>query len=311
MEVRDVLIVGGGISAHTAALYTARASMKPLVLSGFEPDQLSLTTLVENFPGFPDGIMGPELVENAKKQARRFGAEYVQEVAESVKKTPNGFEVVAGGKTFAGRTLIISTGASARMLNIPGEKEFLGRGLSTCATCDAALYKNKIAIVIGGGDSAMEESLALYKFASKITLVHRRNAFRASKIMQDRVRSLKDRISVVWNAIPVEVQGQKFVTGLKVKDAGTGKETVLSADGVFLAIGHNPNTGFLKGFLDLDANGYVKVQGVKTSVPGVFAAGDVMDPVYRQAVTSAGTGCMAALEAEKFIEHLKAAGQYA
>ncbi len=309
-SIREVIIIGGGISAHTAAVYTARASLKPLVICGEKPDQLSLTTLVENFPGFPQGIMGPDLVQNAKEQAKRFGAEYISETVVSVKKVAKGFEVKIADQTYVGRTLIISTGADARITGIPGEKEFFGRGVSTCAVCDAALYRNKTAVVIGGGDSAMEETMALYKFAKKITIIHRRDAFKASQIMQDRVLKLTDKISVLWNAAPVQVTGEKLVTGLKVKDVNSGKETTLPTDGVFLAIGHIPNTKFLNGLVELNEEGFIKTQGVKTSVEGIFAAGDVMDPRYKQAITSAGTGCQAALEAEWYLEKLQAEGKY-
>ncbi len=309
--IRNVIIIGGGISAHTAAVYTARASLQPLVLSGETPDQLSLTTLVENFPGFPEGVMGPDLIVNAREQAKKFGAEYKSTRVVSVKKIKEGFEVkTSDDETFQGRTLIISTGASARTTGIPGEKQFFGRGVSTCAVCDAALYRNKEAIVIGGGDSAMEETMALYKFAKKVTIVHRRDEFKASQIMQDRILALKDKIHVMWNSAPVEVTGDKFVKGLKVKDVKTGKETLIPADGVFLAIGHIPNTDFLKGLIALDENGFIKAKGVVTSVPGIFAAGDVMDPRYKQAITSAGTGCQAALEAEWYLEKLQAQGKF-
>ncbi|MEK6902403.1 MAG: thioredoxin-disulfide reductase [archaeon] len=309
--MRNVIIIGGGISAHTAAIYTARASLNPLVLSGETPDQLSLTTLVENFPGFPEGVMGPDLIVQTREQAKKFGAEYKSTRVTSVKKIKEGFEVkTSDDETFQGRTLIISTGASARLTNIPGEKQFFGRGVSTCAVCDAALYRNKEAVVIGGGDSAMEESMALYKFAKKVTIVHRRDEFKASQIMQDRVLGLKDKISVLWNTVPIEVQGEKFVKGLKVQDVNTKKESIIPADGVFLAIGHIPNTDFLKGLIDLDQNGFVKGKGVLTSVPGIYAAGDVMDPRYKQAITSAGTGCQAALEAEWYLEKLQAEGKF-
>ncbi|MFH0969911.1 MAG: thioredoxin-disulfide reductase [Candidatus Diapherotrites archaeon] len=302
MNARNVIIIGGGISAHTAAVYAARASLNPLVISGETPDQLSLTTLVENFPGFPDGVMGPDLIDRAREQAKKFGAEYVMETVISISKFDNGFEVKTNENSYMGKTIILSTGASARTTSIKGEKEFFGRGVSTCAVCDAALYRNKTAIVIGGGDSAMEESMALSKFASHVTIVHRRDSFRASQIMQNRVLGMKDKISVVWNAVPIEVLGGKQVTGVKIRDIITKKEKIIPADGVFLAIGHIPNTSFLKGFVDLDSAGYIKVDGVKTSQSGVFAAGDVMDPRYRQAITSAGTGCKAALEAEWFLE---------
>lgn len=310
--IRDVIIIGGGISAHTAAVYTARASLSPLVISGEKVDQLSLTTSVENFPGFPDGIQGPDLVLNAKLQAKKFGAEYVEGRAVKIKKVSNGFEVVTSDSTkkFIGRTIILCTGADARLTNIQGEKEFFGRGVSTCAVCDAALYRNKTAVVIGGGDSAMEESLALYKFAKKIYIIHRRGEFKASQIMQNRVLALKDKIEVIWNALPVQVMGEKFVKAVRIRDVSTGKETTLNTDGFFLAIGHIPNTDFLKGFVDLDEQGYIKVNGVATSQQGVFAAGDAMDPRYKQAITSAGSGCKAALEAEWLIEKMKAEKKY-
>ncbi len=308
---RDVIIIGGGISAHTAAVYTARASLSPLIISGEKVDQLSLTTSVENFPGFPDGIQGPDLVSNAKKQAQNFGAEYIEGRAIKIKKVSNGYEVTTSEeKKFIGRTIILCTGADARTTNIPGEKEFFGRGVSTCAVCDAALYRNKTAVVIGGGDSAMEESLALYKFAKKIFIIHRRDEFKASKIMQERVLALKDKIEVIWDSVPVQVLGEKFVKAVKIKNIKTNKEIEIPTDGFFLAIGHIPNTDFLKGFVDLDEHGFIRVNSVSTSQPGVFAAGDVMDPRYKQAITSAGSGCKAALEAEWFIESLKANGKY-
>ncbi|MEK6970265.1 MAG: FAD-dependent oxidoreductase [archaeon] len=299
------------MSAHTAAIYTARASLHPLVLSGASPDQLRLPPLVVNFPGFPDGINGPDLVDNAKKQAQRFGAEYKSAHVSSLKTIDGGFEVVTSeNETFQGRTIILCTGASARLTGIPGEKQFFGRGVSTCAVCDAALYKGKTAIVIGGGDSAMEETNALYKFANKVYIVHRRDSFKASQIMQDRVLKLTDKVSVLWNSAPVEVTGEKFVKGLKIKDVNTGMESLIPTDGVFLAIGHIPNTSFVKGLVELTEEGFVRGNGVKTSVPGIFAAGDVMDPRYKQAITSAGTGCQAALEVEWYLERLQAEGKY-
>jgi thioredoxin reductase (NADPH) len=307
---RDVIIIGGGISAHTAGVYVARANYKPLVLSGTGLDQLSLTSDVENFPGFPDGILGPDLVKDAKKQAQKFGAEYVGEDVTSVKKVAGGFSVESKKRMYRGRTVIICTGASARKLGIPGEDDFFGKGVSTCAVCDAPFFKDKEVVVVGGGDSAMEETLALYKFASKITLVHRKDSFRASNIMQDRVLSLQDKVNVVWNSTLTKVLGDTFITGVVIKDLRSGKEKKLACGGMFLAIGHVPNTGFLNGLLELDEQGYIRVNGVHTSEPGVYAAGDVMDHVYRQAITSAGTGCMAALEAEKYLEELQAKGNY-
>ena len=309
--IHDVIIIGGGIAAHTAALYTARASLNPMVISGTGLDQLSLTTLVENYPGFPDGILGPDLIKNCKEQAKKFGAEYIEENVDSIKKNNGYFEVGTGKKKFQTRTVIISTGASARRLNIPGEDKYFGRGVSTCAICDSALFRNKVAVVVGGGDSAMEESLALYKFATKITIVHRRNKFKASKIMQNRVFKLKDKINIIWDSEIVGVLGDKFVTGVKIKNVKTGKESMIKCDGMFLAIGHVPNTKIFKGVVKLDKAGYVITdKRSRTNVDGIFAAGDVQDYIFKQAITSAGTGCQAAIEAEKYLENLKATGKY-
>ncbi|MBI2629283.1 thioredoxin-disulfide reductase [Candidatus Pacearchaeota archaeon] len=311
-QIHDVIIIGGGIAAYTAALYTARANLKPIILCGVEPDQLSLTTLVENWPGFEDGILGPELIENSKKQAEKFGAKCIQEAAESFSIEKKYFEIKTSENSFKTKTLIIATGASARKLNIPGENKYFGRGVSTCAVCDAALYRNKDAIVIGGGDSAMEESLALYKFAKKVTIIHRRNKFRASKIMQDRIFKLKDKIDIIWDSEVIEVLGNgKSVTGVKIKNLKTNKISEIKTDGIFLAIGHIPNTKIFQGKIKLDNHGYLltdKLSG--TNIPGIYAAGDVQDPVFKQAITSAGTGCQAALQAEKYLEKLKAEGKY-
>ncbi|MEK6922360.1 MAG: thioredoxin-disulfide reductase [Nanoarchaeota archaeon] len=312
MEINNVVVIGGGIAAHTAALYTSRASLNPIVISGIEPDQLSLTTKVENYPGFPEGILGPELVENCKKQAIKFGAKYIEENAESFSKNNKLYEIKANNQIFKARTVIIATGASARTLKIPGEDKYFGRGISTCAVCDAALFRNKEVIVIGGGDSAMEESLALHKFANKITIIHRRDKFRASKIMQDRIFKLSDKISIKWNSIVTEVLGDgKFVTSVKIKDINANNESEMKCQGVFYAIGHNPNTKIFNNLIELDEEGYIKTdKRVNTNLPGVFAAGDVQDRIYKQAITSAGAGCKAAIEAEKYIENLKAAGGY-
>ncbi|MDP3917475.1 MAG: thioredoxin-disulfide reductase [Nanoarchaeota archaeon] len=310
--MRDVIIIGGGISSHTAALYTARASLKPLVISGPELDQLSLTTSVENFPGFPDGIQGPDLINNAKKQAQKFGAEYIEGLVDSFEVNENKFIVGVKDKKYEGRTIIICTGASARKLGIPGEDKYFGRGVSTCAVCDAALYGGKDVVVIGGGDSAMEESLALYKFAKKITIVHRKDTFNASKIMQDRVLKLTDKINVMWDTSVTEVLGDgKFVTGVKTKNIKTNEESELKVDGMFLAIGHIPNAKIFEGKIDLDEHGYIITDKLsRTNIEGVYAAGDVQDPIFSQAVTSAGTGCQAAIQAERRIENLKAKGEY-
>ena len=309
--MEDVIIIGGGIASHSAAVYTSRAKLKTIVICGFEPDQLSLTTLVENYPGFPEGVLGPELIRNTRKQAEKFGAKYVEAVVTGFEIKKDGYEVKAEGKTYKSETIIISTGAKPRRLDIPGENKYFGRGVSTCAVCDAALYKNKIAVVVGGGDSAMEEALALVKFTSKVYIVHRRDEFRASKIMQDRVLKLKNNIEIIWDSAPTEVLGNKFVEAVKIKNLKTNKETTLKADGMFLAIGHIPNTEIFKGKVELDELGFIKTdRKMHTSLPGVFSAGDVQDHVYKQAVTSAGTGCVAALEAEWHIEKLKAEGKY-
>ena len=310
--MREVIIVGGGIAAHTAALYTARASLKPLVISGHDLDQLSLTTVVENYPGFPDGIMGPDLVKNAKKQAKKFGAEYTEGLVDSFTKKKGHFEVGVGKKKYNGRTIIFSTGASARRLGIPGEDKYFGKGVSTCAVCDAALYGGKTAVVAGGGDSAMEEALALYKFAKKVIIIHRRDELRASKIMQDRVLKLKDKIEVMWDTVITEVLGDgKFLTAVKVKNVKTKKEKEIKCDGMFLAVGHIPNTKMVEGKIDLDENGYIITDKKSTtSIDGIYAAGDCQDPIFKQAVTSAGTACQAAIQAERYIENLKATGKY-
>lgn len=300
---RDLIIIGGGIAAHTAALYASRASLKPLVLSGSraELDQLSLTGVVENYPGFPEGVKGPKLIEDCKKQAQKFGAEYIYDKIKSIKKNKSGFEIT-GNKKYTAKAVIISTGASPRRLGIKGEKEYWGKGVSACATCDAPLYKNKTAVVIGGGDSAMEESLALIKFTKKVYLIHRRDKFRASKIMQSRVMKQKGKIEIIFDTEAVEVLGDKLVTSLKVKNRKTGKEKKIKTDGVFYAIGHIPNTSMVKGVVKLDKMGYITTDKFgKTNVDGLYAAGDVQDPVFKQAITSAGTGCMAALNSEKFI----------
>ena len=272
-EIRDVIIIGGGISAHTAALYTARAKLNPLVLSGHDPDQLSLTTTVENFPGFPDGIMGPVLVENTRKQAQKFGAEYEGVYVDSFEKKKDYFELGSNDRKFRGRTVIISTGASPRLLGIPGEDVYFGKGVSTCAVCDAALYKGKEVVLVGGGDSAMEEAMALYKFADKVTLVHRRDALRASKIMQDRIFKLKDKVNIKWDTGVEEVMGDgKFVTGVKVKNLKTGQEAEIKADGFFLAIGHIPNTKIFEKKIKLDEMGYIITdKRAHTNVEGVYA----------------------------------------
>jgi thioredoxin reductase (NADPH) len=303
--VRKVVILGTGPAGLTAAIYTARANLQPLVIEGNEPGgQLTLTTEVENFPGFPEGIMGPELMDNMRAQAKRFGTEFRSGWATSVDLSSRPFKItVDGSEVIEAEAVIISTGASAKLLGVPNEREYMGRGVSTCATCDGFFYTGKKVLVVGGGDSAMEEGNFLTKFA-QVTVVHRREEFRASKIMQDRARA-NPKVSWELNVSPVEVlaDGSNFVA-LKVRDNNTGEERSLAADGMFVAIGHTPNTGFLGGQLQTDANGYLvtKPGSSETNIPGVFACGDVQDHKYRQAVTAAGSGCMAALDCERFLE---------
>jgi thioredoxin reductase (NADPH) len=304
--MEKVVILGTGPAGLTAAIYLARANMNPVVIEGNQPGgQLTLTTEVENFPGFVDGIMGPELMDNMRKQAERFGAEFKRGwvTAVDLAKKPLTLQVDGLGEIQT-EALILSTGASARLLNIPGEKENIGRGVSTCATCDGFFFRGKKVIIVGGGDSAMEEANFLTKFASEVTIVHRRDELRASKIMQDRAKG-NNKISWGLNKVPLEVLSDGLkVTGLKVRDNETGNEEVFQTDGIFVAIGHTPNTAFLSGQIDTDETGYINVipGTTETNIPGVFACGDVQDRKYRQAITAAGTGCMAALDAERYLE---------
>ncbi len=301
--MEEVVILGTGIAGCTAAIYSARAALKPLVVSGEQDGgQLTLTTDVENFPGFPEGIQGPELVERAKKQAEKFGARFETDICESLSKVEGGFELsFMTGKKVQAKSVIIATGASARWLGLESEKKFQGRGVTTCATCDGAFFKDKEVIVIGGGDSAMEEALFLTKFCTKVTVIHRRDTLRASKIMQEKAKK-NPKISFIWDSGIEEVLGDKFMTGVKLKNLKTGVVSDFKADGMFLAIGHIPNTKFIKGVLDLDSKGYlVANKEMHTSIPGVFAAGDVQDLRFRQAITAAGSGCMAGMEAEKYL----------
>lgn len=304
------IIVGTGPAGLTAAIYLARANLNPLVIEGPQPGgQLTTTTDVENFPGFPDGIMGPELMDNMRKQAERFGAEFRTGWVNSVDASSRPFKLqVEGIGELVTDTLIISTGASAKYLGIPGEQENIGRGVSTCATCDGFFFRGKEIIVIGGGDSALEEAGFLTKFATKVSLVHRREELRGSKIMQDRVRS-NEKVEMVLNRTPLEVllDENGIVSGLKVRNNATNEEEIINASGVFVAIGHHPNTGFVKGLVDTDENGYIVVKPgtSETNIPGIFACGDVQDTRYRQAITAAGSGCMAALDCEKYIESLE------
>jgi len=300
------IVIGTGPAGLTAAIYLARANMNPLVIEGPEPGgQLTTTTDVENFPGFPDGILGPELMANMRKQAERFGAEFRTGWVNAVDASKRPFTLeLEGGEKLQAESLIISTGASAKYLGIPGERENVGKGVSTCATCDGFFFRDKKLVVVGGGDSAMEEANFLTKFASEVVVVHRRNELRASKIMQDRARE-NPKISWCLNRTPLEVIATEMgVTDLKVRNNETGEEEIVEAQGVFVAIGHTPNTKFLGGQVETDEIGYIKVKPgtSETNIPGIFACGDVQDSKYRQAITAAGSGCMAALDCEKFLE---------
>ena len=299
-----VIILGSGCAGSTAAIYTARANLSPLVLEGHEPGgQLSLTTDVENFPGFPDGIQGPELVLLMKQQAQRFGAEYRMEKVTSVDLGRRPFTVNTGENTYQAESLIIATGASAKMLGLESEKKLLGRGVSTCATCDGAFFREKEVMVVGGGDTAAEEAIFLTRFASKVTIVHRRDQLRASKIMADRARKNK-KIRFLWDTVITDILDpeKQEVTAVKIRNTRDGKEETRETNGVFIAIGHDPNTAIFEGQIELNKGYIVLRNGSMTSVEGVFAAGDVHDIVYRQAVTAAGWGCRAAIDAERWLE---------
>jgi thioredoxin reductase (NADPH) len=305
---RKLIIIGSGPAGFTAALYASRANLQPLIFEGIQPGgQLTITTEVENYPGFEHGIMGPELMEIMRKQALRFGAESQYKIISKVDFSKRPFSLWADEEQFTADAVIVATGASAKWLGLPSEKQFSGYGVSACATCDGFFFRNQEVYVVGGGDTAMEEASFLTKFASKLTLVHRREEFRASKVMQDRVLN-NPKVSVEWNSVVEEVLGKvenekKKMTGLKLKNLKTGVVKEVSADGLFLAIGHQPNTEIFKGILDMQENGYLKVQSgsTKTNIEGVFAAGDVADHYYRQAVTAAGSGCMAAIDAERWL----------
>ena len=301
-EKRRVIIIGSGPAGLTAAVYAARANLEPLVIEGIEAGgQLMLTTEVENYPGFVDGIMGPELMEAMRKQSARFGTEFLTDNVTSVDFSSRPFKVATATEEYAAAAVIISTGASARMLGIPGERELLGHGVSTCATCDGFFFRGQEILVVGGGDSAMEEANFLTKFASKVTVVHRRDQLRASKIMQDRARA-NPKIEFVLDTIVKQINGNGKVAGATLQNLKTGEEAAIPAAGVFVAIGHTPNTSLFEGQLELSGGYIVARDGTATSVEGVFAAGDVVDFRYRQAITAAGMGCMAAIDAERYLE---------
>jgi thioredoxin reductase (NADPH) len=304
-DVRNVIVLGSGPAGLTAAIYAARAELKPLVLEGLQPGgQLTITTDVDNYPGFENGVMGPELMDVMKKQAARFGTDFEMVTIDRVELDGDVKTLYAGDKEFRCRTLVISTGASARWLGLENEAKLMGHGVSACATCDGFFFKEKVIAVVGGGDTAVEEATFLTKFGSKVYLIHRRDELRASKAMQSRAVA-NEKLELVWDSVVEEVLGspETGVTGVTLKNVKTGEVSDLECQGLFIAIGHDPNTQIFKGKLDMDHNGYLLIESgsTKTNVPGVFAAGDVADHVYRQAVTAAGMGCMAALDAEKYL----------
>ncbi len=308
-EIHEVIIVGAGPAGYTAAIYTARANLRPLLFTGLQPGgQLTITTEVENYPGFRDPILGPELMEIMRDQAKRFGTELVEAEVTRIDVSARPFRLWADEREYRANAVIVASGASARLLDLPSEQQYMGFGVSACATCDGFFFRGKRVMVVGGGDTAMEEATYLTRFCTEVVVVHRRDELRASKIMQERALA-NPKIRLIWNAVVAEVLGQgeglqRRVTGVKLLDTRTGAVTEHAIDGLFVAIGHQPNTGFLAGQVPMDGRGYVTVEPgtTRTLIPGVFAAGDVADPTYRQAVTAAGSGCMAAIDAERWLE---------
>ncbi len=304
-DVRDVIIIGTGPSGYTAAIYSARANLKPLVFAGPQPGgQLTLTTHVENYPGFPEGVLGPELMDNMRAQSERFGTEFIHDAVTRVDFSKRPFEIFVGEQKYLSQTVIISSGASAKLLGLESERKLIGRGVSTCATCDGAFFRNQEVIVAGGGDTAMEDSNFITKFASKVYLVHRRDKLRASKIMQERAFK-NPKIKFLWDTAITDIHDvkQNTVTGVTLQNLKSGATTEMPISGVFVAIGHQPNTEFLGGQIETDEVGYIKLKHhTMTNVEGVFAAGDVVDHYYRQAITAAGMGCQAAMDVEKYLE---------
>ncbi|MCU0454007.1 MAG: thioredoxin-disulfide reductase [Bacteroidetes bacterium] len=308
---RKLIIIGSGPAGFTAALYAGRANLNPVIFEGHQPGgQLTITTEVENYPGFPDGMMGPEMMEQFRKQAHRFGASSIYKTVDAVDLSRRPFKLEADGETYSADAIIVATGATAKLLGLPSENEYMGYGVSACATCDGFFFKNQHVVVIGGGDTAMEEADYLTKHAAKVTVIHRRDSLRASKVMQERVRK-NPKVDFIWDTTVDEVlgttneHGHKKLNGLRLKNLKTGALTDFVCDGLFIAIGHHPNTSLFQGALETDEVGYLLTKGrsTATNIPGVFAAGDVADPTYRQAVTAAGSGCQAAIDAERFLAH--------
>jgi thioredoxin reductase (NADPH) len=301
----NVIIIGSGPAGLTAAIYTARADLIPLCIEGYQAGgQLMLTSDVENYPGYPEGVLGPDMMADLRKQAERFGTRYLTKDVTRVDFSKRPFVVEAGEEKFEAKSIIISTGASARLIGLPNEKRLMGKGVTTCATCDGAFFRNMEVAVVGGGDSAVEEAIFLTRFCTKVTVIHRRDSLRASKIMQDRAFANK-KVAFIWDTVVEDVLGEKEVEGLKLKNVKTGETSTLKAAGLFVAIGHDPNTKLFQGQIEMDKNGYIATRdGMKTNVPGVFACGDVQDHVYRQAITAAGSGCEAAMDCERYLESL-------